>query len=113
MFLNLDTLFTWGGSLFSRFLSDTALKFAALKAMFYSFVTVTLPVVLKNLFTWLFGVLTSQLDQLDFGSMSSAVIEFTGVAAWFAVHLRFLDCLAVLVTALTIRLILNFIPFVG
>ena len=99
--------------LFNKYLSDTSLKFFAYKSLVYTFITVTVPAVLKNLLAWLFGILTAQVDQADWGSMSSSVIEFSGVAAWFAVHLRFLDCLAVLVTALVIRLTLNFIPLVG
>jgi hypothetical protein len=45
--------------------------------------------------------------------MSSTIIELSGLAAWLAVHLRFVDCLSVLITGLILRLSLNFIPFVG
>jgi hypothetical protein len=68
---------------------------------------------MKNMLAWLFSILTAQVDQFDWGEMSSTVIEFSGVAAWFAVHLRFVDCLSVLITALIIRLTLNFIPLIG
>ncbi|MCI5156927.1 MAG: hypothetical protein D3906_00535 [Candidatus Electrothrix sp. AUS1_2] len=113
MTLSFQPLIDWIGSIFNKYLSDLSLKFVAYKTMIYTFITVTLPAVLKNLLTWLFGILTAQVDQFDWGSMSSTVIEFTGLAAWFAVHLRFVDCLSVLITALVIRLTLNFIPFVG
>lgn len=113
MTFSFQPIIDWIGSVFNKYLEDISLKFAAWKAMIYTFITVTLPAVLKNLLAWLFGVLTAQIDKADWGSMSSAVVEISGVAAWFAVHLRFLDCLAVLITALVIRLILNFIPLVG
>lgn len=99
--------------LFGKFFTDVTLRFVAYKVLLYTSLTVILPAVLKNLLAWLFGILTAQIDQADWGSFSSSVIEFSGVAAWFAVHLRFIDCLSVLVTALVIRLTLNFIPFVG
>lgn len=101
------------GDFFNRFFSDITLKFAAYKALIYTFITVTLPAVIKNIFVWLFSVLTAQVDSVDWGVMSSVVIQFSGLASWLAVHLRFVDCLSVLITALIIRLVLNFIPFVG
>lgn len=103
----------WIGSLFNKYLTDVSLKFAAYKTLLYTFITVTLPAALKNLLAWLFGVITSQIDQLDWGSLSSTVVELNGLAAYLAVHLRILDCFSVLITCLVIRLVLNFIPFVG
>ena len=104
---------SWIGSLFNKYLIDTSLKFVAQKTLLYSSIVVVLPAVLKNLLSWLFGILTSQVDNFDWGQMSSVVVQLSGVGAWLAVHLRFVDCLSVLVTALVIRLTLNFIPFVG
>ena len=113
MTFSFQPLIDWIGSLFNKYLSDTSLKFFAYKTLFYTFITVTLPAALKNLLSWLFGVLTAQIDQADWDAMSSTVIDLTGLAAWFAVHFRFVDCLSVLITALVIRLTLNFIPFIG
>ena len=113
MTFSFQPLIDWIGSLFNSFLTDVSLRFVAFKTLIYSFITVTLPAILKNALAWLFSVLVAQVDSLDFGSMSSVVVEFSGLAAWFAVHLRFLDCFAVLITALVIRLTLNFIPLVG
>lgn len=103
----------WIGSLFNKFLVDVSLRFVALKTLFYSIFTVVLPAALKNLLSWLFLLLTAQIDQIDFGSMTSVSIELSGLAAWLAVQLRFIDCFAVLITALVVRLTLNFIPLVG
>ena len=103
----------WVGSLFNKYLVDTSLRFFAYKGLLYTSLIVLLPAVLKNLLSWLFGLLTAQVDKVDWGQMSSVAVELTGVGAWLAVHLRFLDCLSVLITALVIRLTLNFIPFVG
>ena len=113
MSFSFTALIDWVVSTFNKYVSDVSLRWVALKTLVYTFLTVTLPAVLKNLLAWLFGVMVSQVDQLDWGSMSSVVVELSGLGAWFAVHLRFLDCFAVLVTCLIIRLVLNFIPFVG
>lgn len=113
----LPVLFTpvlaWFGSFFAKFLTDSLLKYVAYKLLAVTLVTVTLPIVLKNLLVWLFSLLTAQISQLDLGTLSSVVVEISGLAAWFAVHLRVADCMSILITALVIRLTLNFIPFVG
>jgi hypothetical protein len=109
----LNPVVSWVASLFNKYLVDTSLKFAAYKVLLYSFLVVVLPAVLKNLLSWLFAILTSQVDNVDWGQMSATAVELTGFGAWIAVHLRFVDCLSVLITALVIRLTLNFIPFLG
>lgn len=113
MIFSFNPVLSWAASIFNKYLVDTALKYVAYKTLVYVVITVVLPAVLKNMLAWLFSLLTAQVDQVDWGEMSAAVIEFSGVAAWFAVHLRFVDCLSVLITALVIRLTLNFIPFIG
>ncbi len=113
MILSFQGVLNWWGDLFNKYLTDVSLKFAAYKTLLYTFITVTLPAVIKNLLAWLFGILTAQVDTLDWDAMSPVVIELAGLASWFAVHLRFMDCMAVLVTAMVIRLVLNFIPLVG
>jgi len=113
MIFSFAPIIGWLGTLFGKHLVDSSLKFVAYKVLIYSFITVITPAILKNLLAWLFGLLTSQVDQVDWGTMSSVAVELSGVAAWFAVHLRFIDCLSVLITALVIRLTMNFIPFVG
>jgi len=113
MTFSFNPLLNFASSILNKYLTDVSLKYVASKTMFYTFVTVTLPAVLKNLLTWLFSLMVSQVDQLDFGSMSSVVIEFSGLASWFAVHLRFTDGLSVLITAFVIRFTIKFIPFFG
>jgi hypothetical protein len=113
MVFSFNPLISWLGSLFNKYLVDMSLKFVANKVLIYSSLLVILPAVLKNLLSWLFALLTSQVSQADWGNMSAMVLQYSGVGAWFAVHLRVVDCLSVLITGLVIRLTLNFIPFIG
>lgn len=108
-----NPLLAFLSSLFNKYLVDLSLLYAARKILLYSAITVLFPAVVKNLFSWLFGLLTSQISGADWGSMTSLVVQFSGLGAYLAVHLRFLDCFSVLVTAMVIRLTLNFIPFLG
>jgi len=99
MGFSFQPLIDWIGSLFNKFLVDTSLRFVANKTLLYASLVTLLPAVLKNLLSWLFGVLTSQVDNFDWGMMSSIVVQLYGFGAWIAIHLRFVDCLSVLITA--------------
>lgn len=109
----INTLLSWFGSLGAKFLTDSLLKFGAYKLLVFTLLTVTFPVVAKNLMTWLFGVLTSAVGTIDMGDMSSVVVQFTGFSAYLAQQLHLVDCLSILLTAVAIRFALNFIPFIG
>ena len=112
--LNLSGALSWFSSLAGRFLSDNVLKFAAWKVLLFSLLTVSLPVVVKNIFVWLFEQIVSIAQQnADFSQLASVVLEFTGFAAYLAVRLQLSDCFSILITALAIRTVLNFIPFIG
>ena len=66
MHLIFTTILGWFSSLAGRFLSDTALKFIAYKALLVTLLTVTLPVIAKNLMTWLFQELVNARTALPF-----------------------------------------------
>ena len=109
----ISALLSWFGSLGAKFLTDSLLKFAAYKLLVFTLLTVTFPIIIKNLMTWLFGVLTSAVGTIDMGNMTSVVIQFTGFSAYLAQQLHLVDCISILLTALAIRFALNFIPFIG
>ena len=109
----ITSLLSWFGSLGAKFLTDSLLKFAAFKLLAFTLLTVTFPVVIKNLIKWLFDVLTSSLNSLDLGNLHSTVIQFTGFTAYLAQQLHLVDCVTIILTAVAIRLALNFIPFIG
>ncbi|MGE4402905.1 MAG: hypothetical protein AB7F61_14615 [Desulfobulbus sp.] len=109
-----SSILGWFSSLAGRFLSDTALQFLAYKALFVTLITITVPVVAKNLLTWLFQSLVFAANSnVNTGGLKSTVLHFSGIAGYLASHLMLADCLSILIAALVIRLTLNFIPFVG
>lgn len=101
-------------SLAGRFVTDSVAKYVAYKLFFYTLVTVTVPIVAKNLIVFLFTemstIIQGQLSGLDHGA---TMVQLTGVAGYLAEHLMLPDCLALLLTAVAIRFTLNMIPFVG
>jgi len=112
--LVLTALFGWLSSLLGRFFSDTLLKFVAYKLLFFTLITVTVPIVAKNLITWLFKTLSQVAStHIHADGIQATVLHLSGVAGYLASHLMLSDCLSIIITAITIRFALNFIPFVG
>jgi len=114
MQLIFTTILGWFSSLAGRFLTDTALKFIAYKTLLITLLTVTLPIVVKNLMTWLFQeLINTASSNIDTNGLDATVLHFSGIAGYLASHLMLADCLSILITAIVIRFTLNFIPFVG
>jgi len=107
-------LFGFFGSVVGKFLTDSLLKFTAYKILAITLLTVTLPIVIKNLITWLFEQLFSIVSSsVDMDGLSATVVHLTGYTAYLASHLMLPDCISIIMTAVGIRLVLNFIPMVG
>lgn len=110
--MNFSGILQWFSSAFSRFFTDHSLYFIAKKTLYFAFLTVTVPIVLKNLVGSLFTEMADIASTaLSSGTFQSAVLELTGLSAWMADKLMLQDCLAVLVTALVLKFKLSFIPF--
>ncbi len=102
------------GGFITKLLADGLLRWLAWKAFVITLITITLPIVLKNLITWLYETLMSvAMDHVSTDGISSVAFQFTGFAGYLASHLLIPESIAVILTGLAIRLVLNFIPFVG
>ena len=109
----ITSLLSFLGSFVGKFLTDSLLKFVAYKVLLFTLLTVTFPIVIKNLLTWLFNILTSTVSTIDLGNLSSTVVQLTGFTAYLAQQLHLVDCVSIILTAVAIRFALNFIPFIG
>lgn len=87
-------------------------RFFALKAIFFTGITVIFPRVLKQVIGWVFDGLAGNFNELfDFlPSIPTLSFQFTGLAAYFVNHLRIIDCISILLTGLTINFMFRFIP---
>lgn len=102
------------GSVVAKFFGDFVLRWLAWKVFIITLLTITLPIVLKNLITWLFETtLSIAASNISTNGLTHAVFEFTGFSGYLAYHLMIPESIAVILTGLSIRLVLNFIPFVG
>lgn len=106
-------LFSTIGSLVAKFFTDAVIRWIAWKTLILAVVTVTLPIVLKNVITWLYEtVITAASSHISTSGLTHAAFEFTGLSGYLAYHLMIPESISVILTALSIRLILNFIPFI-
>ena len=87
------------------------MKFVATRIMLYTLFTIVLPVVLFNVFikiqTEILTYISTQLNAAD--PIQNAVIELTGLGAWFADNLQLQACLSVILSAVSLRFMLNII----
>lgn len=96
-------------------IASSVIRWAATKALLIALITVTFPILMHNFAFWIFDVFMQfvSANLPDEGGVPSAVLSFTGLSAWFAIKFKFLECFSVMMTGLSIRAVLNFIPFVG
>lgn len=96
---------------FSSTIASSVARYLAIKAVLITLITVTLPIILHNFVVWFFDQIYQFVSSsLPSGGLSSTVLQFSGLAGYLAVHLRFPEMFAVIVTGISIRAILNFIP---
>ena len=97
-----------------RQLLDKLSYFVAMKALMIALVVTVLPVIIKNSMTWLIETTHNAMAQAVSGySLEAQIIQLSGVLAYLASVFQLPSCMSIIVTALAIRLILNFVPFVG
>lgn len=107
-------LFSFLGTSVSKLLSEGVVKYMAMKALLITLITVTVPIVAKNLIVWLYDTtMTAVFDNVDMTGIVAQTYEFTGFAGYIALEMQLPAAVSILLTAAGIRLVLNFIPFVG
>lgn len=110
--MNFSSVLSWFSDAFSKFFTENSLLFIAKKTLYYGFLTITIPIVLKNVFGMLFTEIADvAASYLNSGTLTSAICNLTGLSAWLADKLMLQDCLAVLIGAMILKFKLKFIPF--
>lgn len=110
-------LFSWLGVRFSAlfgqgFLVELA-KWTATKLLITAFCTVGIYIVSSNLLVFFVSKIIDGVSSMagSQGSISSAIIQFSGLGAYFAERLKLVQSLSVIVTGFSIRAIRQFLPF--
>lgn len=100
-------------SFLARLFSYETAKYIATRALLYSLFTVVLPAVLLKTFNMIISdILNYASSHLSSADIPSLTIQFTGLAAYLARLLKVPEAFSVIISALSLRAVLNFIPFV-
>lgn len=114
MTLFISRLLSWLSAFGGKFLVDSTLKFIATKVLVYSLLCVTFPIVIKNLIVWLVVQVQSLVAaNMPAGSISTTALQLSGLCGYIGSHLMLSTCISIILSAIAIRFVLNFIPFVG
>lgn len=113
----LRRLFSWIGLKFSAlfgqgFLVELA-KWTAIKIVVTAFCTVGIYIIASNLLVFFVSKIIDGVTSMagSQGSISSAIIQFSGLGAYFADRLKLVQSLSLIITGFSIRAIRQFLPF--
>lgn len=97
--------------LLGKILTDNLLRFIATKTLLATLFIVVLPIVLNNFVYELVSYALDMASSVDSSSLPDLTLSFTGLAGWFASNLYLPDALSVVISAVSVRVFLNHIPF--
>ncbi len=97
--------------LIGKILTDNLLRFAATKTLLATLFIVVLPVVLNNFVYSLLEYAFNLAGTVNPSSLPSLTLSFTGLAGWFFSNLYLPDALSVVLSAVSVRVFLDHIPF--
>ena len=101
----------WLGTWFASVAASAVVRFVLMKVFFTALLFVALPIVFN---TAIYKFMDMSLDMIynaTSGTAASGLMDFSGFMAWLIECFRLPECIAVLVAALQLRLILKMIPF--
>lgn len=93
-----------------KMLIDRVLFFLALKALLTALMIIVFPIMIKNI---VFSLMSSAMQLVNATPVDgySGLVEFTQLAAWLIETCRVPDCIAILVSAFQLHLLLRLLPF--
>ena len=102
----------------AKFTKDV-IVFTVFKAFITSLILVSFPIALSVALTTLYSgvherVLSFANDSIDAsgsGNFQSVLIHVTGLTAFFVNHLNLIQSFNLIISAIALRIVLNFIPF--
>lgn len=101
-----------GAVALGRWFLEKALMFLALKALLTALFIIVLPIVLNNLIHEFMQISIDHLNANANGiNAYSGMLSATGFLAWLFECFKIPECIAVLVSALQLHLVLKMIPF--
>ena len=108
----MGAILAWLGAWFARLIGVGAVRAVVWKVIFYALFVTVLPAVLYNLLSSLIGEMMTLAGSYS-SSASPLSVSFTGFLGWLAYHFKIPECFAVILSGLTFRVTMSFIPFLN
>ncbi len=109
----MGALLAWLLSAFGSAVGYSVVRFAAWKIFLWTMVITVLPVLISRAIYMLIETLQGTLTSIDGTTgVSEYIFNFTGIAAWFAIHLKLVEGFALIMSAVAFRMAIRMIPFV-
>lgn len=94
----------------AKVLSLEFAKLVIMRALWIGIITITLPVVLYNVYSKIVQEVMNYANaQVSASGLTSTVWDFTSLGAWLALNLQLTAILSIITTAVLVRYILHFI----
>ena len=109
----MPALLSWLLSAFGTMVGYSVIRFTAMKVFIWVILITVVPVLFSRLIYMLIEGVMSTIDSIDgtYG-ITSTIINFTGIAAWLAVHLKLVEGFSLIMSAMAFRMAIRMIPFV-
>lgn len=109
----LGLILSFLGSAFAKIFTDKVLGYIAMKAILvFLFVTIV-PLILNNFLYDIMEILFNfSSSQTSGAGTINGAMSFSGLAGYLVAQFKLPECLSVVVSALTLRVALQMIPFV-
>ena len=109
----MPALLSWLLSAFGTMVGYSVIRFTATKVFIWVLMITTVPVLFSRMIYMLIEGVMATMNSIDgvYG-INSTIINFTGVAAWLAIHLKIVEGFSLLMSAVAFRMAIRMIPFV-
>jgi hypothetical protein len=113
----MGALLGWLLSAFGSAVGYSVVRFAAWKVLLWTMAITVFPVlIMRAVYMLIEQVQTTLLNTVSDPSISmdpsSLVVSISGIAAWFAIHLKLVEGFSILMSAVAFRMAIRMIPFV-
>jgi hypothetical protein len=109
----MPALLSWLLSAFGTMVGYSVVRFTAMKVFIWVLMITVVPILFSRVIYMLIEGVMGTMNSID-GSygISSTVINYTGIAAWLALHLKIVEGFSLIMSAMAFRMAIRMIPFV-
>ncbi len=109
----MPALLAWLLSAFGTLVGYSVVRFTAMKIFIWGFVILVFPVLISRAIYMLLEGVMGTMESIDSShGVEPSILQFTGLAAWLAIHLKIVEGFSLIMSAVAFRMAIRMIPFV-